>query len=308
MESIKTIGAYSKALQYLELGYSVIPVGKDKKATIKWERYQHEHPTEADLEEWFQNNPNNNIAIVTGKISGITVIDLDSHKGVNPADFPQDTYTVKTGNGGVHLYFQYHADAPTAADVFKDGKGVDVRNDGGYVVAPPSVIIPKYDGEDGVYMVRKAMVTAPFPIELLKRMKAKKKTVKERLNLTEGNRNDSIASLAGELMGRYHESKWETSVWQLVLAANATYNPPLPIEEVRTTFESIARRAKTNKTIISPVQFNTNETIDITLRKSKSGVAYKDMVNALKAFGGDRNQRSGDDRGGRIQGAALLAE
>lgn len=284
MENIETIGAYSKALQYRELGYSVIPVGKDKKATVKWEKYQHEYPTDAELESWFLDNPNHNIAIVTGKISGITVIDLDSHKGVNPADFPQDTFTVKTGNGGVHLYFEYHPDAPTAADVFKDGKGVDVRNDGGYVVAPPSVIIPKYDGEDGVYMIRRHLPVARFPLDLLKRMKAKKKTVKERLNLTEGSRNDSIASLTGELMAKYHESKWETSVWSIIVAANATYKPPLPEGELRATFESIAKRARTDKTIVSPVQFNTNETIDILLRKSKSGIPHKDMVNALRSF------------------------
>lgn len=62
-----TLGAYSKAVQYLEMGYSVIPVGVDKKAKIPWEKYQHEHPTQEDLEKWFLDNPRNNIAIVTGK-------------------------------------------------------------------------------------------------------------------------------------------------------------------------------------------------------------------------------------------------
>lgn len=284
---VETLGAFSKAVQYLEMGYSVIPVDKDKRAKVKWEKYQHEYATYEDLEHWFLNQPSNNIAIVTGKISGITVIDLDKHKGVDIEKFPTNTYRVKTGNGGVHLYYAYHADAPNVADVFKDGKGVDVRNDGGYVVAPPSVITPKYEGEDGVYMVIDQKPVAPFPADLFK-FERKKKTMTERLNLGTGSRNDAITSVIGELLGRYPQDKWEGTVWPLVVAVNNTYNPPLPIEEVKASFASIAKLESTNKhmtrSVPSPVQFSTNETIEILLRKNKSGTPYKDMVNAIMAF------------------------
>lgn len=285
--SVQTLGAYSKAVQYLEMGYSVIPVDKDKRAKVKWEKYQHEHATMEDLEHWFLNQPANNIAIVTGKISGITVIDLDKHKGVDMARFNQETYRVKTGNGGMHLYFAYNPDAPNVADVFKDGKGVDIRNDGGYVVAPPSVITPKYEGEDGVYMVLDQRAVAPFPHELFK-FKAKKKTMDQRLNLTQGSRNESITSIIGELLGKYPENKWEATVWPLVVAANNTYNPPLPEKELKATFESVAKLERKNKHITrsvpSPIQFTPSQTIEITLRKNKSGTPHKDMVNALMAF------------------------
>lgn len=281
--NVQTLGAYSKAMQYLELGYSVIPVDKDKRAKIKWEKYQHELPTQEDLEHWFLNQPSNNIAIVTGKISGITVIDLDKHKGVDMNQFPKDTYCVKTGNGGMHLYFKYHEGAPNVADVFKDGKGVDIRNDGGYVVAPPSVITPKYDGEDGVYMVLEQKPCADFPARMFNFKKAKK-TMTQRLNLSEGGRNDAIASIIGELLGKYHQSKWEKEVWQLVLAANNTYNPPLSDKELRATFESIAKLETANKHVVSPIQISPTERIEITLRKNKSGALHKDMVNALLSF------------------------
>lgn len=285
--NVQTLGAYSKAVQYLEMGYSVIPVDKDKRAKVKWEKYQHEYATMEDLEHWFLNQPSNNIAIITGKISGITVIDLDKHKGVDMTKFPDNTYRVKTGNGGMHLYYAYHADAPNVADVFKDGKGVDVRNDGGYVVAPPSVITPKYEGEDGVYMVLDQKPVVPFPASLFT-FGRKKKTMESRLNLTTGSRNDSITSIIGELLGKYPENKWETTVWQLVIAANNTYNPPLPESELKATFASIAKLEKANKhvtkSVPSPVQFSTTETIDILLRKNKSGTPHKDMVNAIMAF------------------------
>lgn len=282
-----TLGAYSKAVQYLEMGYSVIPVDKDKRAKVKWEKYQHEYATMEDLEHWFLNQPHNNIAIVTGKISGITVIDLDKHKGVDLTKFPEDTYTVKTGNGGLHLYYAYNPEAPTVADVFKDGKGVDIRNDGGYVVAPPSVITPKYEGEDGVYMVKKFMPVSKFPTELFK-FKKKKPSMDQRLNLTTGSRNTAITSIIGELLSKYPESKWEKEVWPLVIAANNTYNPPLEESELKATFESVAKLERANKhvtkSIPSPVQFSTNQTIDIMLRKNRNGTPHKDMVNAILAF------------------------
>lgn len=285
--NVQTLGAYSKAVQYLEMGYSVIPVDKDKRAKVKWEKYQHEYPTMEDLEHWFLNQPSNNIAIITGKISGITVIDLDKHKGVDMTKFPKDTYRVKTGNGGMHLYYAYHEGAPNVADVFKDGKGVDIRNDGGYVVAPPSVITPKYEGEDGVYMVLDQKPVGTFPADLFK-FERKKKTMEARLNLTTGSRNEAITSIIGELLGKYPENKWETAVWQLVIAANNTYNPPLSEAELKTTFASVAKLEKANKhvtkSVPSPVQFSTEETIDILLRKNKSGTPHKDMVNALMAF------------------------
>lgn len=282
-----TLGAYSKAVQYLEMGYSVIPVDKDKRAKVKWEKYQHEYATMDDLEHWFLNQPHNNIAIVTGEISGITVIDLDKHKGVDLTQFPEDTYTVKTGNGGLHLYYAYNPEAPTIADFFKDGKGVDIRNDGGYVVAPPSVITPKYEGEDGVYMVKRQLPVSPFPNDRFKFAK-KKKAMSDRLNLTIGSRNTAITSIIGELLSKYPETKWESEVWPLVIAANNTYNPPLDESELKTTFESVAKLERGNKHVVksipSPVQFSTEQTIDILLRKNKSGTPHKDMVNAILAF------------------------
>lgn len=85
-----------------------------------------------------------NLGIVTGSDSGITVIDIDPrHGGLDTwnkitagLNIP-DTYTVNTGGSGYHLYFKYCAAVKTGSNVF--GPGVDVRNDGGYILAPPSL-------------------------------------------------------------------------------------------------------------------------------------------------------------------------
>lgn len=287
MSKETTIGCYSKALQYRELGYSVIPVGKDKRAKVRWEEFQNRLPTDAELEKWFLDQPNNNIAIITGKISGITVVDLDKHKGVSLDQFPHNTYTVKTGNGGYHLYYQYQEGVLTAADVFKDGKGVDIRNDGGYVIAPPSVITPKYEGEDGVYSVIKQAKLAKFPTEIFNKVTGGKKTQKKitpLLNVSEGGRNASMASLIGTLLNSMPSSRWDEA-WQMVKSINAGYKPPLPEDELERTFKSIAGRENVKGTaIISPVQFKTGEKIEIKLRKNKSGTLYKDVENVILAL------------------------
>lgn len=100
----------------------------------------------AKINDWFgPNAPLRNIGIVTGAVSGITVLDIDTAPGkggdetwaeiVREHGEPQ-TLTAQTGSGGNHLLFAYNSALPTAANVL--GKGLDVRNDSGYIVAAPS--------------------------------------------------------------------------------------------------------------------------------------------------------------------------
>lgn len=277
---MKTKNTYSKALEYVERGWSVIPVGLDKKPKIKWQEFQKRLPTEKEVESWFKKT-GNNIAIVTGSISGLTVVDLDTHKGATVGKLPA-TYSVKTGNGGIHLYYEYTEQIQTGADVVANNKGVDIRNDGGYVVAPPSTITPSYQEEDGEYLVSRYSELQPFPIELFPKKTRKK--LNTLVNVSKKNRNTSLTSLIGSLLSRYPESQWQEA-YALALAANKTYLPPLAQEEFDTVWQSIAAKQKSNGDLIaSPVQITPEETIEIKLRKSKNGVPHKDMVNAVMAF------------------------
>lgn len=100
----------------------------------------------ATIEEWFgPEAPPANIGVVTGEISGITVIDIDIGDGKFGAESwaeaieghgePQ-TLMAETGSGGMHVVFTYNSALKTASNVL--GKGIDCRNDGGYIVAAPS--------------------------------------------------------------------------------------------------------------------------------------------------------------------------
>ncbi len=89
------------ALFYLKSGFSVIPVGKDKKPLILWKGFQTRRPTEKEMKTWFQLPNVHGIGIVTGAISGIAVVDVEKGGVIN--DLPE-TAMSQTGGGGWHLY------------------------------------------------------------------------------------------------------------------------------------------------------------------------------------------------------------
>lgn len=106
----------------------------------------HDAATDADaLRRWWSRWPDANSGIETGAETGIVVLDVDPRHGGDDTlralervlgPLPE-TPTVDTGGGGQHYYFAAPAGAPHLAATL--GAGVDVKHDGGYVVAPPSV-------------------------------------------------------------------------------------------------------------------------------------------------------------------------
>lgn len=100
----------------------------------------------AQITEWFgKGSALSNVAIATGEISGITVLDIDIGEGKGGADTwaeltkekgEPETLMARTGSGGMHALFKYNSVLKTSSNTL--GKGVDCRNDGGYIVAPPS--------------------------------------------------------------------------------------------------------------------------------------------------------------------------
>jgi KaiC/GvpD/RAD55 family RecA-like ATPase len=107
------------------------------------------------------------VGIATGARSGVFVIDLDVKNGIDGlANFQAlgecpPTYTVATPSGGYHVYFK-HPGFPVKTSASALARGVDVRGDGGYVVAPGS---PHKNG--GRYEVAADLPIADAPAWLL---------------------------------------------------------------------------------------------------------------------------------------------
>ena len=144
----------SAALAYRNLGFSVIPCqprGKKpyypalegyQEHRASWEIYQKRLPDYDEIESWFTKRPALNLAIVTGRISGVIVLDIDGVAGKQSfREFIGSDWTfplyAKTGKG-FHVYFRYPNNAVIGNRV---GilPGLDIRGDGGYVMADPSV-------------------------------------------------------------------------------------------------------------------------------------------------------------------------
>jgi hypothetical protein len=105
----------------------------------------------SQIKVWWQQWPDANVGIATGPESGLVVldIDVDVDKGIDGeaslreleaghGDLPS-TIKAETGRGGWHILFQYPQDRPVKNSAGKVGAGIDVRGDGGYIVAPPSM-------------------------------------------------------------------------------------------------------------------------------------------------------------------------
>ena len=136
---------YAKAY-HEKKGWSCIPcLLKSKQAAISWKPYQERRPDEQELHDFFTGHEDRNLAIITGDVSNrLLVIDFDD-LGLFCEwwlkRFRRASLAVTTGKG-VHVYFQLAEGeaAPVNGKFQIQGQNAgDIRYNGGYVLAPPSV-------------------------------------------------------------------------------------------------------------------------------------------------------------------------
>lgn len=144
-------------LRYLHLGWSVIPLqakgklpeptllpllpdGEEGCAKRSWKPYQSTPATEADVATWWRQT-GINVGIVTGSVSGIVVLDLDNATAIRVAYERGIPETPRASTGkGLHIYFRAPAERlGNRAGFDPTVGGFDLRGEGGYVVAPPSI-------------------------------------------------------------------------------------------------------------------------------------------------------------------------
>lgn len=134
---------YLAARTYAALGMSVLPcIGK--KPAGSWKQWTTRIPPSGVILEWQHQYLWQNVGIICGAVSGnLVVIDLDGRSAVHhfKQRFPElfNTYAVSSGSGeGMHLYF-YVRDMPQNRRASWEGGNIEIRGDGCYVIAPPSI-------------------------------------------------------------------------------------------------------------------------------------------------------------------------
>lgn len=160
---ITTFTNLDSALTYVKRGWPVFPVfeptengecvcgNPECSSPAKHPRTKHgvldASADEIKVRYWWEQWPKANIGLVTGAASGLVVLDVDPRHGGDKSLVEWEsryghlpvTLECLTGGGGRHLYFA-HPGNPVKNKVGL-APGLDLRGDGGYVVAPPSVHI-----------------------------------------------------------------------------------------------------------------------------------------------------------------------
>ncbi|UWP88373.1 AAA family ATPase [Aliiroseovarius crassostreae] len=132
------------ALFHAKAGRPVFPCGADKRPLVKWRDRATTNP--AQIERWWQKWPEAMPGLPMGRASGLAVLDLDKRPDKDGAaalrdlGYAPDSLSpsiISTPSGGLHLYFRWPEGLGNSAAGLP--AGVDVRGDGGYVIAPGAV-------------------------------------------------------------------------------------------------------------------------------------------------------------------------
>jgi hypothetical protein len=132
-----------QALAYSKLGWPVFPCKPQTKKPATKHGFKDATCDESKIRSWWRSSPTKNIAIRTGSCCNVAVIDVDPRnagddtfqKIVGEYGPLPETVHAKTGGGGDHYYFTH----PGGRVVGSLGEGIDVKADGGYVMAAPSI-------------------------------------------------------------------------------------------------------------------------------------------------------------------------
>lgn len=229
------------ASAYLDLGWSIIPVGSSKKPLVKWKEFQTRHASMDEVKQWLSFTDFSGFAVVTGQISSITVLDIDQGSDFDVTTLPKTPFAT-TPSSGLHYYFKSNDKYLSNATGFV--KNTDFRANGGYAILPPTT------GEKGKYEWelsprKQPLADLPDHLSSLLHSGDQKRSVIDLFpGVEQSQRNDSAAKVIGSLISKYPDAEWETAVWPLVIAWNDKNAPPLPHAELRSVFDSIISREK----------------------------------------------------------------
>lgn len=199
------------------------------------------------IRQWWSMWPHANIGVATGAKSGFIVLDIDDGHGGRDSiktlvekhgAFPERIFQ-RTGGGGWHVLFK-HPGIRIGNIQSSDrlGKGIDVRGDGGYIVAAPSLHISgrRYEWGSGFEKLPEA---PQWLVEALRKPEQSPVQYSSVADIPEGARNNTLTSIAGAMRRRGLSEG-------AILAAIRVENlqrcvPPLSETDVEKIARSIAR-------------------------------------------------------------------
>lgn len=211
------------------------------------------------IRRWLSRWPDANLGIPTGVRSGLLVLDVDQPASLDALEAEHGrlpaTRTHSTGSGGVHYLFGYPSEAEIRNSAGKLAPGLDVRAEGGYIVAPPSITKEPYEVLDDLPL-------AEPPEWLLEHLREPSKPVSSGEDahspgptpppdgglIKNRTRNNTLTSIAGRLNDGSRDLAALTA--DLLSIRNARCENPetFPDDEVRKIARSIHPRPPCKRT------------------------------------------------------------
>ena len=267
-------------------GWRVVPVWPDKQhPSIKgWPEHATVDPFVID--DWWEKRPEMRVGIVTGKASGVVVLDIDPRNGGDDAlhelershSACPETVAAETGGGGRHLYF-LAPDKPLKTSAGGLAPGLDIRAEGGFVVCPPS---PHPSG--GTYEWDCHPDDTPLamlPEWLCGLLTARKPPPGVHGHIAEGGRHDALVRLAGVLVRQGAGPK--TLTYALHGFNEEKCKPPLDPDEVEHVVVTSKRWGDPPQWVADPRGFIADKRLD-----ARERLALWALVTSANADGTSR--------------------
>jgi len=218
---------------YKENNFDLVPIAKNQKIPVETSWTTKEHKDIDEWKRWIIDGLN--IGVKTGKISGITILDIDQKPIPEEIKKIIGETLIQESTNGFHLFYKYEEELPkTRIEELK----VDLENDGGQVVIYPSKI-------NGIERKLSIAPIVKMPKELKEFIKSKvtipRKTESEEIKeaiaeeafnlniLKEGQRNSSLVKLGGVLRKELNIKQTE---FVLDILNRHACERPLPRKEI----------------------------------------------------------------------------
>lgn len=241
------------ALEYARRGWAVLPLEPKTKrplGALVPHGVKDASTNEETIRQWWEHWPSANVGIRTGAESGLVVLDIDPRNNGNDNLWELEQHNEElpvtvgslTGGGGAHIFFLH----PGGVIKIKAlAPGVEIKADGGYVVAPPSIhpTGELYRWEGASHPDDVALVALP---EWLLRLMSRESVLPNgspsssfNPTIPEGQRHNMLLSLAGVM--RRKGMSTEAITEALLVENRSRCTPPLFEPEVRRIAQSVAR-------------------------------------------------------------------
>lgn len=253
------------AIEYAtKYDWAVFPIKPEEKRPLTPHGCKDAKKDVGAIRAWWTRWPDANIGIATGSISNLIVIDedIDEDKGYDGiqsirqweqinGELPETCMAI-TGRGGSHLYYRYEgSDIGNRAGLLE---GVDVRGEGGYVIAPPSV---HPNGTDYVWEIQPDEIAPAELDDTVKQLLSEGiehiqgSAFKVPESIPSGQRNDTLYRLACSLQSKGIP---DSAILAAVLDTNNNRcETPLSDDEIKALVASALRHKKGELEVIRSV-------------------------------------------------------